>query len=244
MSKWFKFFLSLAIGLAVFLFIIFRAGFEAVKSAFSLFFSLPGLIFIGFSGLFVLIGIFKWQLILRAQGEKFRFRELAPLWLMGFSISYLSPFAVFGGEVFRIYFTKKKFPQIKWKKAMSSVAIDKILDATVFFGFLIIGMLVFAFYGRFPTSFEGIIMAACAGAFFFILGLFYFRRWQKKSALEWLLNRLGVKKENVSNGNIFEAEEEVFHFFSAGRKMFWQAVFLTTLRYLMLVGKTIFLIFF
>ncbi len=244
-----KFLISLAIGLAVFLIVMAKVGLGNIRDALALFFNLQGLAMIGITLLFAFFGIYKWRLILRKLGHKFSLRDLSPLWLLGFSLSYITPFAVFGGEIFRIYFTRKRFPEVNREKAMASVAIDKILDATVFFVFLIVGLLTFAFYGRFPSSVWGVGVVIIAGGLLLLLGLFYFKRWQKQSALEWLLGLLGVEKHQVANGSkggtaIFEAEKQVFHFFSFRQKALWQGLGLTFLRYGMLFLRCIILIVF
>ena len=131
---------------------------------------------------------------------------------------------------------------------MSSVAIDKLLDTTVFFGFLIISLLVFAFYGRFPTSVVGIAVLATASLFLCLLGIFYFKKWQKKSAIEWLIGFFGLKKEKFKNGrtieDILEAEKEVFAFFSFKKRVFWKALGLTLLRYLFHFVRCVVLVLF
>lgn len=247
MKRLFKFVLTLGLGLAVFLIIMQRVGLANIEQAFALFWGREGLLLIALSFVFVLLGILKWQIILKSYGFDFKFKQLMPLWLSCFSISYLTPFAVFGGEIFRIYFTRDKFPQLPLKKNMASVACDKILDATVFFTFLIFGLLVFAFYGRFPSSAVGIGVLISAGFFFGLLALFYFKRLKKQSALEWLAGIFGIK-ERLANGkngrNVLLAEKEVFQFFSLKSRAFWQAFLLTFLRYSVYLLKCFLLVFF
>lgn len=248
MRRVLKFLLSLVIGLVVFLIVMQRVGWESVKQALLFFFNFQGLVIVSFTFLFALLGILKWRLILKSQGHCFSFKDLTPLWFLGFTISYLTPVALFGGEIFRIYFTKKRFPSLAWEKNMASVACDKILDATVFFVFLIVGVLVFAFYGRFPTSFLGVSVLVVAGALLSLLGIFYFKRWKKESVLEWLMGVFGIKKEklhhNKNSSVIFEAEKEVFRFFSLKEKFLWKALGLTFLHYMMSFFRAASLIFF
>lgn len=248
MKRLIKFSLFLLLGLAVFLIVLGRVGPENIIQALSLFLGLEGLVIILITLLFVFFGIFKWRLILKDLGHSFSLKQVSPLWLLCFTISYLTPFSVFGGEFFRIYFTKKRYPAVSWQKSMASVAIDKILDATVFFVFMIVGLLVFAFYGRLPSSFMVAGVFVVAAILLFLLLLFYFKRLQSKSALEWALKIVGVKKEKISNhkngSTIFEAEKEVFRFFSPRHKALWKALGFTFLRYLFLFLRGAVLIFF
>lgn len=248
MKRFLRFFIFFFIGSAVFLIVLNKIGFGHFNQAMGLFLSWQGLVIILFALLFVFLGVLKWKFILKSQGYVFSFRQLSPLWLICFSISYLTPFAILGGEIFRIYFTQKKLPQLPREKNISSVAIDKLLDTTVFFVFLIIGVLVFSFYGRFPTSFFGVSAIIVAGAFLALLLFFYFKRFKKQSIVEWFLQKFSINKERLVNGkngpSILEAEKDVFAFFSLKKKAFWQALSLTVARYLGQILRCFLLIFF
>jgi len=248
MSRLLKFFVSLFIGLVVFALVIWRVGLASLGQALSLFFGFEGLLAIFFGALFVILGIIKWRLILKSEGYQFSFCCLSPLWLIGFALSYLTPFAVFGGEVFRIYFTKKHLPQIPPEKNMASVAVDRILDATVFLGFLIIGVLVFSLYGKLPGSFLGLGSFLITATLFFFLVVFYFKQARRESILDWLFKVFSTRKVRAKNGktaeSIYQAEREVFQFFSVKNKALWQSIGLSILRYSMLSLRCLFLIFF
>jgi len=249
MEKFIKFLLFLAVGLAVFFLVMQKVGSENINQAFTLFFSVNGLVILFLTFLFAFLGIVKWQLILKFFGHKFSLKQLSPLWLLGFAISYVTPFSLFGGEVFRIYFTKKKFPELKWEKPMASVAVDRLLDATVFFLFLIAGLISFTFFGELSSLWTIVGIAITASALFGLLGLFYFKRYKKESALEWLIKKVGLKKTKLINGKenreaIFLAEKEVFDFFDVKKKQFWQALGITFLRYTINFTRGVVLIIF
>lgn len=239
----------LAIGLIVFFIVMQRAGPDNINQALLLFFSLEGLLILFLTFLWMFLGNLKWRIILKSYGHKFKLRQLFPLWLLGFSISYLTPFSLFGGEVFRIYFTKKKFPHLKWEKSMASVAADKLLDATVFFFFLIAGLIAFTFFGKVETLWMVVGIIIIAGALLALLGVFYFKRYKKESALEWLISIVGLKKIHLTNGKenreaIFQAEKDVFEFFDLRKKSFWQALGITFLRYSVHFLRAAVLVFF
>jgi len=249
MKKILKFLIFLAVGLVVFFVVMQKVGLHNIKQALSLLFSLEGLVILFLTFLFALLGVVKWRIILKEQGHIFSLKELSPLWLLGFGMSYLTPFSLFGGEIFRMYFTKKKFPHLKWKTPMASVACDKLLDATVFFIFLVIGLIAFTFYGRLSTSSITIGVLVIAGGLFALLALFYFKRYREESILEWLINLIGMKKTKIANSNtgdsaIFQAEKEVFKFFDFKKKAFWHALSFTFLRYILHFIRACFLLFF
>lgn len=249
MEKFIKFLLFLAVGLTVFFLVMQQAGSENINQAFMLFFSVNGLLILLLTSLFIFLGIVKWKSILKSLGHKFKLRQLSPLWLLGFAISYVTPFSLFGGEIFRMYFTKKRFPELKWEKPMASVAIDKLLDATVFFLFLIAGLISFTFFGQLNSLWTIIGIVIMAAALFSLLAIFYIKRYKKESALEWLINIVGLKKTRFINGKqnreaIFLAEKEVFDFFDVKKIQFWKAAGITFLRYIIHFMRGLVLVFF
>lgn len=246
MKKILKFLISLVIGLVIFLIVMQKVGLGNIKEALLLFFQFEGWVIILLTFVVACIGIFRWKLVLGAQGHRLSFKKLSPLWLVGFSMSYLTPVAFLGGEFFRIFFTTKKIPAVPVKKTVASVVVDRILDATVFFIFLIAGMLAFAFYGSFPTSIMGISIIVVALLLLGLLLFFYFKRFRRESILEWFLKTFKIKSRFFSdkNGVFFEAEKEVFHFFSLKHKAFYKALLLTLLRYGLLFLRCAILVLF
>lgn len=245
MNKAFKFALSLLVGLVVFLIVMAKVGVDNIGKAFTLFFNIQGLIIILLSILMGFFSVLRWKFVLKQQGDNFSLRQLSPLWLIGFCMTYLTPFAVVGGEIFRIYFTRKKFPELSAKKAISSVFTDKLLDITMFFFFLVIGLVIFAFYGPLPTSFLGMSIFFIVFCLILLLSVFYIKSWKKESAIEWLMNIIGMRKRfmNSKNGElVLEAEKETIKFFRS--KHVFYGFFLSFLRALSMVLRTVVLIFF
>ena len=147
MKRLLQFLLSFALGVAVFLVAMFKVGSGAIIKALGIFFNFEGLAMVAITCFIVYFGCLKWKIILKNQGHRPGFFKLLPLWLLGAAITYLTPAALFGGEIFRIYFAQKKFPAIPSKTIMASVAADKILSATGFFAVMILGLFSFRFFG-------------------------------------------------------------------------------------------------
>lgn len=247
MKKILKFVIALSIGLVIFGFVMGRAGWNRLSEAFVLFLSFKGVIIILLTFAIAAISILRWKMILRAQGLDTRAKDLGKLWLVGFAMDYLTPVALFGGEAFRIYLTKKKF-NFSWEKSAASVVIDKILDGTLFLMFVIAGILAFLFYGYFPSRMMAWLVALIILGLLGLLLLFYFKAVNRESVLEWFLKLFGIRKEkikNTKNGKIiFDTEKEVIRFFSPKRKAFWKGLGLSFLRYFLLFLRAALLIFF
>ena len=247
MGKFIKFGLSLFIGLTVFFIVLFKIGASNATQALGLFFSLQGIVMLLITALLIWLSTIKWKLVLKYQGEKFSTKELTPFILIGLAMSYLTPFAVFGGEIFRVYFFKKKYPNLSAQLAMASVATDRILEATAFFAFLILGLLVFWLFGPIFTSALGLVALAFAGFFLALLLIFYLSNWRKKSALGWLMKKFALKKYLLGDKNgemALETEQEVFRFFSLNNKVFWQGLTLAFLEYFGFFVRAVVLVFF
>lgn len=246
MNKVIKFALSLLIGLVIFLIVMLKVGLENIEQAFLLFFNIEGLTVVAITVLFVLIGILRWKLILKWHGNEFSFKTLTPLWLIGFCMSFLTPFSVFGGEVFRIYFTKKKLSKISIERAVSSVCIDKLLDSIVFFIFLLAGLFTFFYFGHMPKNTAFLSFLLLPFIFLLLLLFFFFKRWRKQSLVEWAVKHLKFNKFFGGKGEevMRVAEEEIFKFFSFKNERFFIGIFLSFLRYGVLLFRTLVLIAF
>jgi len=247
MKNFFKLLIASTIGLFIFLFVIKIVGWSKIIEAIKLFSGPKGLMIIFLTFFIAVVSCLNWRLILRSQGLNIPIKELIKLWIAGFSISFLTPFTVLGGEAFQIYFLNKKF-DISWEKSTASVIIRKILSGTFFLLFLITGVLSFCFYGYFPEGTIVWLIFLAIGSLLGSLLFFYFKILNKESILRWLLKSIGIKKEKIEghkNGKIiFEVEREIIKFFSPKSKIFWKSLTLAFLRYLLLFSRAGLIIFF
>ena len=247
MKKILKFLIALTIGLFVFLLVMKIVGWDKISEAIILFSGWEGLIIVLLTFIAAMISVFKWRLILESQGLNIPTRELGKLWLAGFSISYLTPVSLLGGEAFQVYFLKKKF-NLSWEKSAASVIIRKILGGTFFLIFLVAGISAFYFYGYFPSKMVIWFVLLVTGGLFGLLSFFYFRVLNKKSLLKWLLKFLNIKEEKIVNNKngkvILGVEKEVIRFFSLKNRAFWKSLSLSFLRYSLLFFRAALLIFF
>ena len=246
-KKLVKFLIALLVSLAIFGIVMEIVGWETIQKSFDLFFSLNGLVIVLLSVLIALVGVLRWRSVIRAQGYHLPFRDLLKFDLVGFAISYLTPVALFGGEVFRIYFTKKKFQFLSWEKTVSSVVVDKIIDSTVFLVFLIVGLLSFAFYGNFPSETIGFFIFLVLAGLSGLLLFFYFKSSRRESILEWFLKILGINKEKIkgtTNGKIvFDTEREILSFFSDKKVAVLETMLISLVKYFLILIRCAFLVF-
>jgi len=247
MRKILKIFIPLFIGIVIFFVVIKKFQAKGINEAITLFFSFKGFLLFLLTLITCLISALKLRLIFRSKNLPISLKESAKIWLVGFGGSYFTPVAFLGGEPFQMHLIKKKF-NTSWEKSIASVLIDKILDGTLFFAFMIAGVVAFSFYGHFPSkllfSFSIFIISLVSG----LLLIFYFLALHRASFLGWFLKFFGLRKkliENSENGElILNTEQEVINFFSPKRKAFWEGLGLSYLRYFLLFFRTAILIFF
>jgi len=247
MRKFLKFLASLFIGIFIFWLVMKMVGWGKIGEALVLFSGFEGLIIILLTFTTAIIGVLQWKLILQSQGSNIPTKELGKLWLVGFTMSYLTPCTLLGGEALQVYLLKKRF-NLNWEKSAASVIIDRILSGTFFLMFLIAGILAFCFYGHFPSDIMLWFIILVTGGLFGLLLFFYFKALNKKSILKWFLKFIGINKEKIKNHKngkiIFDTEKEIIKFFNLKRKDFWKALGLSYLRYFLLFFRTALLIFF
>ena len=137
------FFGSFAIGLAVFAYLIYKEGWDAIVGSLSDFGIWP---FIGFVALslfnFVLYS-WRWQLITNAHLSKEKRIPLRRMYLhrmAGYAVSYLTPAAQVGGEPVRIGMLVSD--GATGKQATSSVALDITIELIAYISFIVAGVIL------------------------------------------------------------------------------------------------------
>lgn len=248
MRKIVFFLVSLVVGLAIFGLVISRVGISEVIKAFSSF-PLEGILMILFlSFLIAAVGIWRLKFILKIQGYNLSFWKVTEVWFGGFVISYFTPIAIFGGEVFMIYTLKKAF-SVPWEKSSAAVFIHRVLDATIFFPLLIIGLFVFPFLaGTFPETKMIIAGSTVASIIIFLLAVFYIKTLKKESTLEWFLKLFGLSRKKLQNQKggklVLGAEKEIVSFFGLRKRQMWKGLAISLIKYFLLFIRCVVLLFF
>lgn len=243
MKKLFAFLFSLLIGIVIFGLVIEWVQWKEIKEVLTTFFSFKGLVISVISLLIYLVGVWKWKFILKSQGYNIPFRILGEVFLASFSITYLfTPTAVLGGEWFRAYALKKKFP-LPWEKNLAALAVEKLLGATVLLLFLVAGILSFFFLVGAPLKRVGVITAICIGGLTLGLTIFYFKSFKKESIFKLILRIFGVKN-NKNGGLIHTTEQEIFHFFDFKKSVMWKGLGISMIRYFLILIRAWLIIFF
>jgi uncharacterized protein (TIRG00374 family) len=220
MKKLLLFFFSLFLGLGLLYWSIKSVGWEKIKLILFTFSGWQGLVILILSGLIMVFAALKWREILRGQGHDIPLSFLIKTYTAGFALTYLLPMVMFGGEIFRGYSIKERFP-IPWKRAMASVILDRILEWTLFLIVIFAGTSFLFLKIGLPPKNLGIIVIGTFAFFSAIIGLFYFRGFRKESVVKFFLKPLNHK---IIDDEPFEIEREIFSLLKPKEGFFWRAV--------------------
>ncbi|KPJ57431.1 hypothetical protein AMJ49_00640 [Parcubacteria bacterium DG_74_2] len=240
MKKFLLFLISLLIGVILFIWVINYVGWQEIKKAFSVFTGWQGMVILFLTFLLMLTGVWKWKVVLKSNGVDISFSDLFQPYFAGFSIMYLMPIMLLGGETLRAYFLKEK-KSVSWSKGMASVIVDRILDWTTNLIIVFFGMSFFLFKIGLPPQKLAIIFG---GTFlFWLIGIcfFYFKAFKKESMLKIFLRAFNFgKKDNQP----LEFEKEIFNFFKIKKISFWRGLGLAFLEELIVFLRAGLLILF
>jgi len=242
MRKFLIFLFSFLLGLALFTWIIKWIGWKDILDVLFNFSGYQGIVILGITLLSWFVGLWRWKFILKSQECEVSNRGLGEILFASFPITFLfTPTAVLGGEVFRAYSLKKRF-FLPWDKSVASVAIERLLGASVLLFYLIFGAVSFVFLAETPLKNFKIIALSFIGLLVSGLVIFYFKCFKKESILKWIIKFLGIKnKKNNLPENI---EKEIFHFFDHKRGLIWKGLGITFLKYFLILTRCWIIIFF
>lgn len=239
MKKFLFFLFSFLIGIILFIWIGRIVGWEEIKKAFLVFTGWQGGVIFGLTLLIAIIGTWKWKKILKGQGIKLSFLELFKSYLAGFSIMFLAPILLLGGEFLRGYILKER-NKISWSKGMSSIIIDRILEWTTNLIVIFLGVLFFLYKIGLPSQ-KILIIFGSAFLFFTIgISIFYLKVLKKES----IAKTLGKIFNSQLDNQPLETEKEIFNFFKPKKIAMWEAILLSFFRALVMYFRAWFLIIF
>jgi uncharacterized protein (TIRG00374 family) len=235
MKKFLLLLVSFLIGAGLFVWIAKMVGWKEIKNAFLVFTGWQGLAILGMTLIMALIGTWKWRLILRGEGVKMSFKNLLNSYFAGFSIMFLAPILVWGGEIFRGYILKEK-DSVPWSKAMASVIIDRILEWTANLTVIFFGSLFFLLMIDFPPLNLALIFGGVFLFFVAVVTFFYFKSAKRESIIKFFLPG--------DQDQPFDTEKEIFNFFKPRKILMWKAVGVAFLRALVMYFRAWLLVLF
>ncbi len=216
-----SFFISIIVGLAIFVLVFWKIGLTKIITILSLISPLQFLLALCVMLLAIFVSVLKWQIILKAQGYNINFIKLFFIKLVGYSVGYIIPSANLGGEPVRVIILKKE-SDIPLTKNIASVIVDKSLELTV--GFLFLLLAVFLLLISYTLSRNTIaILLFAVGFFLIMLYLFYTKTLSNKGFFSSIIKFFRIDRiiyiQNIKK-DIEKTEEQVSRFFKKQKKAF------------------------
>jgi len=231
------FLISLLIGIGLFIWVINFVGWQEIKNAFFVFKSWKGILILIISLLIMLMRNWTWKEVVREKNIEISFWELLKIYLVGFSIRFLTPVLTLGDEIYQGYALKKR-NSLSFSKGLATVLIERILEWTVNLLVIFLGISLFLFKIGLPPQNLAIILGGGFLIFFTGLFLFYFKTFKKESIVKPFVKIFNHRLDNEP----FEIEKEIFNFFKLKKKSMWKCFSLSFSRMLLTYFRTFLLI--
>jgi len=226
-------FVFLLLGVLLFIYTLKKVGFEAVKEAVFMFsYSQLFLLLLLLAAGMVGMGTLRWRLIMKTLDVPVpKYSKLALIKLVGYSLSYLTPAALFGGEPARFYILRTEDEKENSRLA-ASIIVDKMMQTFSSAFFFFSGLVLFLIYLDLSRMIEILLLVILV--IVILLIFFLIKRVQKVSqekgffisALEFLyLNK--IKKIKDMHKTFRQIEEEIRKFFHNSKKILLKTILLT-----------------
>ena len=210
---------SLILGFALFFVALKKVGLENIVSAISVLSLWQLLLILGIMLLALLIGAFRWKLVLNTQyPTPVPFFDILIAKTVGHSINYLTPIIFAGGEPFKAIVLKGR-TKIPLDKAAISIVIEEVIFLSISFLFVILGMFFFFAHFTIPPIFSFLLVVIILFCLI-MLYLFYSRTIRKapdgKGFFTFFIEIFHLDRVSIINGvktKVSEAEKEISDFF-------------------------------
>jgi len=214
--------ISIIIGLAIFIFFIYRTGPGAIKLITENINWIYFAIFIVTAILSHVLAVFRWSSVLKGYKKKVPFFSLFKQTMAGYAISYVTPVARAGGEPIRAYMLKRE-SGINIRTGIASIIIDKFIEFVGGIGFGVLGILLLIYFPGIPISIK-LILTAIVALGLMILSVFYYRTITKIHSVSSIFDLFKIQKIvrlKKFIKMIREVEIKMNKFFVKNKKQFW-----------------------
>jgi uncharacterized protein (TIRG00374 family) len=191
----------------------------------------------------VVLAAWRWQVILRAQGDEVPLRKLLSPWLAGYAFSYLSPVVFLGGEGVRTYILKSRF-NIPLHRGAASVILDQIISGTfVLLTVFLSAALLISFSGlphitRVLATVSAVILVLGAG-----LAVLYAQAFRNKHILQPLLRLFSLQRTRFGRF-LGKFEDDIIVFLDVRSSTLWLVFLISALRQATFVARNAAILFF
>ena len=239
------FLITLAIGLAAFSLIGGETNWSTVWESFSVIRWWQVLVLCLLMLGSILTLALSWKTILEEKKGSIPFFPLLKIFVVGFSLSYLTPMSLVGGEALKAYLLHEKL-KISWKKGIISIVLQEIINFFVLIPIIIFGLGSFFFLGGRLSKKLGLLALVVILAVLIFFFLILLKSQQHKSLITSLVRMIGLEQilETDKMKTILGYEKEAFRFFNTRHRDFRKAIGFSVLQYFFCFLQATFLIYF
>ena len=170
------------------------------------------------------------------------FSPLLKIFTVGFSLSYLTPMSLIGGEALQTYFLHQKL-NLPWKKSIVSIILRKTISFVVLTVVILTGLGFFFFLGGKLSRQLGLLVFLIFLGIFIFFFLLFKKAERRRSLIGGLVRALGLDQilETDQMKTVLSYEQEVLHFFQTRNQAFWRTLRFTILECFCYLGQAFFL---
>jgi len=167
---------SVGVGAAVLWAVLHFVGWRRVLHEFIALGPVGGAVFLLNAGATFFLWVLTWNILLRSYGVNRPWREVAGAFASGYTVSYITPSANFGGEPVRVYLISHGFTE-HTEEATTSVIVERFLNMLSVLVIIFAGSIYGLFTDRLTPPFRwGLFGWASAGMGFIVWAIISFRR--------------------------------------------------------------------
>ncbi|MBN2053039.1 flippase-like domain-containing protein [Candidatus Woesearchaeota archaeon] len=232
-KRWLSIGGSIALAVALLLFVILKYPFKEVLSTFSNI--TPRLLIAYLAVSFTIMFLFavRWNYVMKSLGLKLTLWESFSFRLIDYGLTYITPSGKAGGEPIRAALLTRK--GISFKEGLANVTTDKTIELSVSIGFFVMGLLLLALGHPLPILLRIFLVVLCT-LLIFLVWKFYSRILRGKSVFNALFRvfRLHkIKSLAKYEQSIIDFEKPIIKFYNEKRKAFFIALGLSFLSLMM-----------
>jgi glycosyltransferase 2 family protein len=242
--------LFLIFGVILFILTLSNVGFHTVREALSAFsfFQLVLVFIVLFSGI-ILMGALRWQNIMKIlQVETPNFKKIILAKIVGFSLSYVTPAALFGGEPARFLILKSS-NETNNNRLIASIILDKIIQFLASFLFFFVGIFLLLVYLKVNWLIQVLFFIFAL----FLISFFYFFLHKVKKVsngkgifitlAEKLYLKKIIKSTNLET-KLEEVEKPIRSFLICGKQIIKKAIIYSAFEIIFVLVSLWLIIFF
>ena len=164
------------------------------------------------------------------------------IFTVGFSLSYLTPISLVGGEALQTYFLHQKLA-LPWRKSIISIILHKIISFAVLAVVILAGLGFFFFLGGKLSRQLGLLVFLIFLGIFIFFFLLFKKTDHHLSLIGGFVRALGLSQilETDQMKTVLSYEQEALRFFQTRSQAFWRTLGFSTLTCFCYLGQAFFL---